>query len=425
MKKDDLKAAFDQIQPGPDTEKRMLSKIINGQDSRKESAMKRLSIKRLIPVLGLVIIIAGSLLIHNSLPGRDNGLFPEGEIGDVQTDDLGAREDMVAPLINQFRLDDRHYIQLHEELREEFDLPAHVTEEHIGDKIAEIQSTPDESLIGLEVFEYIPAGGEAVVAVKKEDGYQLFNFFTFESYNNNQDEDAIAYLKLFGINGPEDIKTVQLIEYSEESKIEGKLNIVGELTGSDEINQFYKYYSVLKNASDKYFEKLFGYQPSSDPGNVTTDPAPDMDIEMSAPDAGAAPDAGSAPDTDIAPDAVNTAVDTPAQASYGGTTVDEPVAQDLPAVAEDMPLNLDEPVSSDSSASSSGMMDMGDTGNSQSGSVPPSQGSAGDALANPIGVRIYNKNGVYYETMYYRNIGFLSRYEVSKEFADFLASHMR
>ena len=117
MKKDDLKAAFDQIQPGPDTEKRMLSKIISGQDSRKESAMKRLSIKRLIPVLGLVIIIAGSLLIHNSLPGRDNGLFPEGEIGDIQTDDLGdAREDMAVPITNQFRLGDRHYIILHDEL---------------------------------------------------------------------------------------------------------------------------------------------------------------------------------------------------------------------------------------------------------------------------------------------------------------------
>ncbi|NLC19784.1 MAG: hypothetical protein GX757_11340 [Clostridiales bacterium] len=426
MKKEDLKAAFDQIQPGPDAEKRMLNKIMNYKDSRKENTMRTLNIKRLVPVLGLVIIIAGSLLIHNFLPGRSNGNVPEGEIGDIQTDDLGdAREDMAVPITNQFRLGDRHYIILHDELREEFGFTAQVTEDDIGKKIADIQDTPDPSLEGLEVYEYTPAGGEAVVAVKRENSYELFNFFTFESYNNNQDEDAAVYLKLYGINGPEDIKTVQLIEYTEQSKVEGKLNVVGEITDPADIQQFYGYYSVLKNASDKYFEKLFGYQPSSDPGNVTTDPAPDMDIEMSAPDAGAAPDAGSAPDTDIAPDAVNTAVDTPAQASYGGTTVDEPVAQDLPAVAEDMPLNLDEPVSSDSSASSSGMMDMGDTGNSQSGSVPPSQGSAGDALANPIGVRIYNKNGVYYETMYYRNIGFLSRYEVSKEFADFLASHMR
>jgi len=89
-----------------------------------------------------------------------------------------------------------------------------------------------------------------------------------------------------------------------------------------------------------------------------------------------------------------------------------------------MPLDPDAPVTSDSSAPS-GMMDMGDTGGSQGGYVPPNQGSAGDALANPIGVRIYNKQGVYYETMYYRNIGFLSRYEVSREFADFLATYIK
>ncbi len=407
MKGEDLKAAFDKIQPGPDAEKRMLNSIINRNQSRKEKDMKTLSIKRLVPVLGLAIIIAGSLLVKNLLPGRSNRISPEGEI---QTDDLDAREDMVAPLTDQFRIDDRHYILLYDELRKEFGFPAQVSGEDIGEKIAVIESTPDESLKGLEAFEYIPAGGEAVIAVKREDGYRLFNFFTFESYNNNQDEDAIAYLNLYGINGPQDIKAVQLIEYSEESKVEGKLNIVGELTEPAEIEQFYKYYSVLKNASDRYFEALFGYRPGADPGNVTIDPAPD---------AGAVPDIGPAPD-EPAP-GEGAAEDTPAQAQ------DAPLVPDAPSAAEDLPLNPDTPVSSDSSASSShpGMMDMGDSSSSQSGFVPPSQGSAGNALANPIGVRIYNKNGVYYETMYYRNIGFLSRYEVNKEFADFLESYIR
>ena len=437
MKKDDLKAAFDQIQPGPDAEKRMLTKIIDGQDSRKESAMKTLSIKRLLPVLGLAIVIAGSLLAQNFLPGRNTS--PEGEIG---TDDFGGvTEDMVAPLTDQFRLDERHYIKLHEELREEFGFLEQVADEDIGKKIAVIQDTPDESLNELEVYEYIPAGGEAVVAVKREDGYELFNFFTFESYNNNQDEDASAYLKLYGIENPEDIKAVQLIEYTEQSKVEGKLSIVGEITEPSDIQQFYGYYSVLKNASDKYFEKLFGYLPSSDPGDVTIDPAPDIGGEMSAPDAGPASDAGAA-DINMAPDAGNVAVDTPAQEPDDGnfavdmpaqapdenvSSVNESAAQDVPDVAEYFPLNPDEPVSSGSSSSSAspGMMDMGDPGSSQGSSTPPSQGSAGDALANPIGVRIYNQNGLYYETMYYRNIGFLSRYEVKAEFADFLQSYMR
>ena len=35
-------------------------------------------------------------------------------------------------------------------------------------------------------------------------------------------------------------------------------------------------------------------------------------------------------------------------------------------------------------------------------------------------IRIYNRNGIYYDSMYYANIGFINRYEVSKEFADYL-----
>lgn len=46
--------------------------------------------------------------------------------------------------------------------------------------------------------------------------------------------------------------------------------------------------------------------------------------------------------------------------------------------------------------------------------------SGTDALASSITIRIYNKNGVYFETVYYPNIGFISRHEVKDEFAAFL-----
>jgi hypothetical protein len=46
----------------------------------------------------------------------------------------------------------------------------------------------------------------------------------------------------------------------------------------------------------------------------------------------------------------------------------------------------------------------------------------GNALGNPITIRIYNKNGIYYDSVYYRNIGFISRYEVGEEFAAFLSA---
>jgi hypothetical protein len=65
MKKEDLKAAFDKIQPEADAENRMLKQIIN-KSSRKESAMGTLSVRRLIPVLGLIVILAGSLFYPTS-----------------------------------------------------------------------------------------------------------------------------------------------------------------------------------------------------------------------------------------------------------------------------------------------------------------------------------------------------------------------
>ena len=128
------------------------------------------------------------------------------------------REDAPAMFIDQFQIDNRHYILLTDDLREDYGLPATVDESDIGEKITDIGSSPDKSLTGRGVYRYVPAGCEAVVAVRKDEGYQLYRFFTFESYNNNQDEEAIEYPKLYGINSAEDIARIRFIGHSERSK---------------------------------------------------------------------------------------------------------------------------------------------------------------------------------------------------------------
>jgi hypothetical protein len=199
----------------------------------------------------------------------------------------------------------------------------------------------------LRYISIYPAGSEAVLAVKREEGYQLFNFFTFESYINNQDEDASVYLKLYGINGPHDIQAVRFIEYTEQSKVEGGLNIIGELNEAAEIEEFYRYYFELKNASDKYFERLFGYLPNGeDYGNVTTDPA------------GQELDKGQEPE-------LNTGQVAPDQ---GGTTSGIEAPADEPVQAIDLPLDLDAPVSSNPD-----MMDRGDTESGSKGEFNTTQ----------------------------------------------------
>lgn len=377
--------------------------------------MKLLKYKKTFITLAFVVVIAAGLLIYNMLKGNLNVNLPS---GNNASDDVDfGREDFAAPVLNQFQIDGRHYIILSDDLKTEFGLPDSVNESDIGPKIADIKVSPDKSLIGSEVYGYIPAGGESVVAVKKDNEYQLFRFFVFESYNNNQDEDAIEYLKVYGIEKADDIAKIQFISHSEQSKLQGITDIAGEITKRDEIAAFFGYYSVLKNSSDKYFERLFNYSGAGS-GNKG------VEVDIAAPDKQGLPDSAGSGVT--APD-------------YIGHTEDLPpdVAPDKNDIAEDMPLIVsdniesdaasnsnDTPLSSGASAasgSSRGMMDMGDTG---AGTVEGARGSVGDALADPVTIRIYTNSGIYYDTVYYKNIGFISRHEISKEFADFINGYL-
>ncbi len=375
MKKENLKLAFDQVKPSEQEKERMFDSILDSEKRKKGSFMTLSMVRKAIPALALVVLLAGGLFTYQLLLGKDNSELPSQddlvEEDFAEEDDL--REDAVAPLVNQFRIEDKHYILLPDSLRKEYGLPNAVKEGDIGERITDITISSDNSLKGKGVYRYLPAGSEAVVAVKVDNNYQLFKFFTFENYNNNQDEDSVKYLTLHGITKAEDILKVQFIVHSEQSKLQNKTDIRAEITKQEEIAKFYSYYSVLKNSSDKYFDKLFNFN-SVDGGG--------KDIE--------------------------TPIETP---------VDKPdSAPDHTSNANDLPLEISE------ATSANDMMDMGDT-DSGSGSVEPSEGSAGEALSNPITIRIYNQSGIYYDSPYYVNMQFLSRYEVSDDFADFIANY--
>jgi hypothetical protein len=394
VRREDLKRSFDRIEPDKTAQKRMLNNILSHSGKEKKMAF---NIRKAVPALGLAVVIAGSLLAYDMMAGKNEIPVPNYGIDNI----ADGREDMVAPLLNQFQMGNRHYIFLSDDLRAEYGFPQQINENDTGDKLTTITTSVDPSLVGSEVYSYKPAGGEAIVAVKNDNEFRLFKFFTFESYNNNQDEDAVEYLKLYGINQAEDIAKVQFIVHTEQSKIEGKLGIRGELTEREGIAQFYKYFSVLKNSSDKYFDRLFNFKPGGDTG---------IDVEVDVPNPGLVPPdaAGQNVVDPVGPDSPVQAPDT---VGY---------AEDMPAVRDDNGeagvVNGRMPVIKDYSK---GMMEMGN-GSSTVGGTAPSQGTADNALANPVTIRIYNHSGVYHETVYYSNIGFISRYEVNEEFADFI-----
>ena len=404
MKKEELKSSFNKIEPDKTTQRRMLNNILS--HSGKEQKMK-INFRKAIPALGLVIVIAGSVLAYDMMSGRNSIPTP----GYTQGDAAGEREDMIAPLVNQFQIEDKHYILLSDDLRAEYGFSLQIDESDIGSRITTITKSVDPSLMGSEVYGYKPAGSEAVVAVKKDDSYLLFKFFNFESYNNNQDEDAAEYLKLYGIISAQDIAKVQFIIHSEQSKIEGKLEISGELTNRDEISKFYGYYSTLKNSSDKYFDRLFNYNPD---GNKGIDVEVDVDVDDSVPDLTrpVPPDAGQ----DIIHPSDHGSID-PAPDNIG-------IAEDMPLTKGDDEQNGAFEGRPELREEPKGMMDMGNT-SSTVGGTAPSQGPAGNALANPVTIRIYNQSGIYFETVYYRNMGFISRHEVNEEFADFMDGYIK
>jgi len=410
VKKEELKSSFDKVEPDQAAQRRMLDNILSHSGKEKEAMFNMFNYRKALPALGLAIVIAGSMLAYNIIGGKNNSSPPEY----AKPGAADAREDMAAPLINQFQLGERHYILLSDDLRAEYDFPQQTDENDIGIKLATITKSVDLSLIGGEVYYYKPAGSEAVVAVKKNDSYMLFRFFTFESYINNKDEDAVEYLKLFGINSAEDIAKIRFIEYSEESRIKGGFDIIRELTGPDEITQFYGYFSVLKDSSDKYFDKLFNYKPDGNKGtDVEVDVGTSRQVDPVPPDAGqnmAYPgkDAPVNPGPDINPE--------PDRIEY---------AEDMPMVKSDEVQKGATEGRSALTGEQGAIMDLGGTEPVTGGTTPAQVGAVGNALANPVYIRIYNKSGVYFETVYYRNIGFISRYEVNKEFADFLEGYIK
>ena len=464
MKREDIKNVFDRIEPDISAKERMLDNVLNHSKKRKENTMLSFNFKKAIPALALAVVFAGGILTYSlkdklfgqGFKGEGSPEIPSGEM--ISQDSASGREDAIAPMLDQFQFDGRNYILMSDDLRAEYGFPAAIDEGDIGQRLMTIEKSPDERLIGCEVFSYVPAGGEAIVAVKRDNGYELFKFFTFESYNNNQDEDAIEYLKLYGIKGPEDISKIQFIVHTEQSKLEGFTNIKGEITDRNEIAGFYSFYSVLKNSSDKYFEKLFGYYGTGNSTDVEIDVAypevsddkyyPDeRDVEPVAPDRAPAPNPAPAPDYDQASDYNGTAEEIdPAYPNHKGVAEDLPLGKEVESrdavISSDAPVALDLPAdavitgsdtpvaveiergegNSSSSGASQGMTDKGEAGMVSGGTT---QGSAGNALADPVTIRIYNQNGVYFDSIYYMNIGFISRYEVTAEFAAFIENYIK
>lgn len=344
MKKSDLKQAFDAILPTEEQKNKMLINILSQSNITKADFGVTRKFKRIAAGFIIAVLAAGTVFAMNSFLNTP----PKTTEGDLAKDSNlsprdDGREDMVAPITDQFKIGEKNYLLLSGDYRKSANLPEQIADSDIGEKIATINSSADKTLDGCDVYYYKPAGCQAIVAVKQGNEYRLFKFLSFDSYNNNQDEDAAEYLELYGIKRASDISRIQFIVYDEQSKLSGVLNVKAELTDNLNIAKFYDFYSPLKNSSDKYFDRLFNFNDNAASGIQATD----------------------------------------------------------------------------------SIIDGGPDHQGFGGSIPGTPGRAANALADSVTIRIFNRTGIYFDTIYYPNIGFISRYEIPKEFAEFLALYIK
>ncbi|HHW46444.1 MAG TPA: hypothetical protein GXX17_05980 [Clostridiales bacterium] len=380
MHKDDLIKALDTIKPDEAQKSRMLNNVFNPK--AKEN---RLNLKLLVPACVFAVTILGTAIalpiLSNNSPQRltsnagQSNTVATADGRDAIDNDLDIRNPQVAPefgnkedyLIDdgrdilpvslEFTLDNRQYRSISDFKLKELGLSREVNLEDIGKYISTIKyvlgTYVANSLEGREVYEYIPAGCQAIVAVKTDEGYDLYEFAGFTSYIKNSDEDAVEYLKVYNIKSADDISKIVIGSYSNDGLV---------IDNKSDISKFYDFFKYLKNSSDEYFNVLYNSRIKS----VTPPDGP----------------------------VINQI--TPAYPEYSVT----------PDVAEDIiQINPNE----------------GGTAEPEN-AVSGATGVAGDLLGNSRQIKIYTASGLYYETVYYPNIKFISRFRISEEFSNFLNS---
>lgn len=220
--------------------------IIEKTARPKKTSREPIWIKYGVAAACLCLVVAGSIRFLPQL--WNSGVPPYSQ----------NTPENAAALDPSIYFEDRQYLPLDAERMQAFGFSGEISGDKIGAKLGEVSQGNNA---GKEVYAYLPAGCEAVVAVKNGTAYSLYAFSAFESYLRNQDEDMEAYLQLYGIHSAADIQKVLINDRELETS---------------KIREFYTYFSALKNSSDGYFENLknnsTGATPPSDRNSNTNMP---------------------------------------------------------------------------------------------------------------------------------------------------------
>lgn len=257
MKPEEFRTAMEKIKPTKEQKNAVFERILEQKsEKRPASPSWRTAFAAACAAVFVFAAVGGVFLFRGKHP---EVLSPE--YSDLSLESSCAIE--VAQMEFGFWLGERNYRRAAQKQIEKFGLSAVLKKEEIGEKLAEVTEAEDPSLEGAEVFSYKPAGCEAVVVLKTGEGYERYSFSNFKSYEENRDEDARAYLQLYGIESEEDLLRVEILRF-QTSSAEGQeveyanqqMSFCAELKEPDECRAFYDYYAALRESSEDYFKAL-------------------------------------------------------------------------------------------------------------------------------------------------------------------------
>lgn len=267
-----IRKGFEGMGPGADLRRSMLEKLLKEAERQREDAPSHKQGSRLRPVgrrwlrhagglAAALLVVCGGVWL--ALVGQKN----RAPTFDVMSEMSSFAE--TARLTDEFVWKGRSYslvssqalllewMEPAEERGDGLDSgsgrePLILSPEEVGGLLGRVEEGADRTLDGCPIYEYLPVGCEALVAVQRDGVYQLFRFSGFLSYRDNRDEDMSAYLELYGVTGPESLRRVEFYTYPDPFSTKK----VGELTDSQALARFYGLFSQLTASSEAYFKAL-------------------------------------------------------------------------------------------------------------------------------------------------------------------------
>lgn len=282
MKNEKIYRSFENISPTQEQKDKMFENIILAD--KKPSNIK---IKRILPISAAAAIIMVTVLVmpdftsEDSFSSQSNEARTETASAQMEADRVATDSDMIifngqgvnegfagesiesktdiATAINySLNFENRVYGVLAPDTMMQYGLDSSKIHEDIGEYLG----TANINAKSVGIYSSNSISNQAVIIAQSDNSAEYYSFHNFSSYENNEDENALEYLKIYGVESADDIAKIEIVNYSDAFSQNSKA------LSKTEIETFYGFFKELTNSSSEYFYALSNYPSSPPPDNT-------------------------------------------------------------------------------------------------------------------------------------------------------------